>query len=551
MKPWNGVNRWIVPFLVLVWGCSEDPYPGPVPGRVLDSNRDAVCFLDTEGRARCWGYDGTSDLGVPAGHVFSLIGVAQRGACGLEPDGEILCWGQFGARDIVAPEGRYQFLDMGEEFGCALDALGAIHCWGDLEGQVVPSGGGYRSLTCGSGVSCAIDADERLVCWGSAASEYSVSGKVRKAAVRFYHVCVIREDGTLECQAQDPRLDSGISDTPGGRFIDLDVHLAHACAIDLDGELVCWGTEEAGRTRPPAGGGYTALSLGRFFGCAMHESGRLDCWGQYRFPVDRRYEKVAATQDRMCLVTREGSLECLNTGEGLASAWDLPDGTDFVELALGSDHGCALKSSGSIACFGDDTVGQIAAPEGTGWIAVEAGGATSCALAGSGGWVCWGDVSLVPEDTSELVSIGLAATAVCWVDAAGTAGCAGQFVDDDEMGLMEAAAPEGQDFVSIEVSDWNACALSGSGGVFCAGFRQGDGSTDSPPGMEFSSLTLAGEDSDSYALSTDGRVIRLWGWDDWALSGRFVSIAAAHSQLCGVDEDGFLVCSSPWVFDPR
>src|SRR4051812_33221506 len=63
-------------------------------------------------------------------------------------------------------------------------------------------------------------------------------------------------------------------------------------------------------------------------------------------------------------------------------------GSVRTSIAAGNFHTCAIRSNGTLACWGDDRNGN-AVPGGT-FVEVAAKGNQSCATQTSGGVVCWG-----------------------------------------------------------------------------------------------------------------------------------------------------------------
>ena len=86
-----------------------------------------------------------------------------------------------------------------------------------------------------------------------------------------------------------------------------------------------------------------------------------------------------------------GSIEVWGVSGMPRELLDVPEGDDFIALALGTYHGTALREDGSLVSWGRDNSGQIAGtPDGTGFIAVDAGLLYSLALHEDGTLHIWG-----------------------------------------------------------------------------------------------------------------------------------------------------------------
>ena len=66
-----------------------------------------------------------------------------------------------------------------------------------------------------------------------------------------------------------------------------------------------------------------------------------------------------------------------------------PPAGSFTAVSTGDRHSCALRSDGSVVCWGWNEYGQATPPAGS-FTAVSTGGAHSCALRSDGSVVCWG-----------------------------------------------------------------------------------------------------------------------------------------------------------------
>jgi Regulator of chromosome condensation (RCC1) repeat len=62
------------------------------------------------------------------------------------------------------------------------------------------------------------------------------------------------------------------------------------------------------------------------------------------------------------------------------------------QVSASANHTCALKTDGTVVCWGDDTYGQTTVPAGLASVAqVSSGGYYTCALKTDGTVVCWGN----------------------------------------------------------------------------------------------------------------------------------------------------------------
>lgn len=71
-----------------------------------------------------------------------------------------------------------------------------------------------------------------------------------------------------------------------------------ACALSTNGKGLCWGLNEFGQRRVPAGR-YTQISSGEHHACAVATDGEGICWGDNRYgqttvPADARPQGPAS-----------------------------------------------------------------------------------------------------------------------------------------------------------------------------------------------------------------------------------------------------------------
>ena len=277
--------------------------------------------------------------------------------------------------------------------------------------------------------------------------------------------------------------------------------LAHSCALTSAGGVKCWGTNghdevgdgTSGERWTPVdvsgmSSGVAAIAAGVRHSCALSRAAGVRCWGN----------------------NGQGAL-----GDGTVSRRFTPVNvsglsTSVTAIAAGSDHSCAVMSSGGVKCWGYNRFGELGdgtttdrlrpvdvSGLGSGVVtAVAAGGFHSCALTSSGGVRCWG------ANGSGRLGDGTTSDRSTPVDVAGLNG-----------GVAAIAAGSG-----------HSCALTGSGGVKCWGGNNafgtlGDGTTSNHPtpvgvsGLSRGVTAIAAGSAHNCALTSLGGV-KCWGLND-------------------------------------
>jgi len=319
-------------------------------------------------------------------------------SCLLRQDGGVTCWGrnddgQLGDGTLtprslgvrVTGLGDVIALAAGERHTCAVRKGNTVVCWGaDDTGQLGDGGGPDRltpvavagvtnatAVAAGAGFSCALLSDKTAVCWGD-----DRDGEIG--------------NGVTAATPLPPTPVLGLAGATS-----LSAHWQHACAILADGTLLCWGNNASGqigdgtlalRPQPVAVQNLrnvSAVATGLSHTCAVTPAGVL-CWGSNS-------------------LGQLGSDTGADPTTPVTQPALIPNVTDFVAVAAGAQHTCAVRAGGEVRCWGQNSTGQLGegsmsslpAPEpvtglGNG-TRVAAGATFSCAETSDGAVFCWGD----------------------------------------------------------------------------------------------------------------------------------------------------------------
>ncbi len=342
------------------------------PATAVAAGSFHTCAALSGGGVDCWGYNKYGQLG-DGGTSSSSTPVSVSGISN--------------ATGVAA----------GERFTCAVLATGGVDCWGENEqGQLgngttensstpVPVSGisDATAITAGYSSACALLSSGDIDCWGE--NDYGQLG-----------------NGTTE-NSTTPVEVHGISDATSVSTSDFD---EFTCATLSTGSADCWGyneyeygdlgngTKENSSTPVPVSGisNATSVTAGGKFGCALLFGGDLDCWGNNEFgnlgdgtidgsltPVSvsaiSEVTAVSAGHDSACALRLSGHIACWGwnglgqLGYGTGEEEEEPSQSSVpvpvfgisgaTSISVGVDYACAVLSSGSIDCWGDNEIGQL------------------------------------------------------------------------------------------------------------------------------------------------------------------------------------------------
>ena len=500
-----------------------------------------ACGVQTDGLVACWGPNDYGEADPPAGR-FVAVSAGWDHTCGIRSDKSVTCWGDDRFWDAVPAERQFAQLDSGSEFTCGVKVGGAVACWGnEREGETAPPVGYFSMVSAGRSHACGVRTSGVVDCWGDDDDGQATppGGQFILVNAGYHHTCGIRTDGFAVCWGRN---DDGEATAPEGEFLSLSAGSSRTCGLQSDGTTMCWGDNHRGQASPPnwsfpqhadlpipfAEGDtreavevnpvpYTSLSAGGFHACGVQSDGSMDCWGSN--------EKGEATPPAVPFVSVSSGLEhtCGVGIDGLVYCWGnfwgvLPD-LPLQSVSAGSEHTCGLRPDKSVACWGSDQYGQATPPDGP-FESVHAGSLHTCGVRTDGMVECWGwnedkegivtGQATPPEGTFREVAGGYLHT--CGIQTSGSVVCWGSnksFEDDTVWG--QATPPPGL-FTSISAGPGHNCAIRADESVACWGLNEDEEGyvvgQATPPKGSFASVS-AGL-LHSCGIRTDGSPI-CWG----------------------------------------
>jgi len=320
------------------------------------------------------------------GTNVSKLALGASHSCALLMDGEVRCWGSNGSGQLGDGTNTHSFTPV-----------------------VVTNITNARSIAAGYSNSCAVLLDGSVNCWGgdgytsSSSTPVPVSGitSAKSIALSEYHSCAVLLDGSAKCWGGNSRGQLGNGNTVDSitpvevsnitNATSITVDLYHSCALLTDGKVLCWGNNYVGqlgdlttvdRATPVQVSNIstaTSIAVGFRHSCAVLLEGKVLCWGGNHNGqlgdgsiIDRTIPgevsgltnatSIAVGYFHSCAVLKERKVMCW----GMNNIGQLGDGsiidrttpvevfglTDVTSIALGHYHSCAVLAEGSALCWG-------------------------------------------------------------------------------------------------------------------------------------------------------------------------------------------------------
>lgn len=318
------------------------------------------------------------------------IGAGESHTCARTDTGGLRCWGDVAIGDgdvakrripveVPSLAGIVADIAIGREHNCVVTTAGGAKCWGrNPNGEV------------GTGTT----SPNELV----PVDVVGLSSGVLQVAAGWHHTCAVLSGGGVKCWGKNHagQLGDGTTDDSavpvdvlglGAPVTALAASFARTCALTDAGGVKCWGDLTTGTSSAPVDvvgltSGVTAIVDTEDHTCALLAGGGVKCWGQNDVgqlgsglsvpsatPVDvsdlTDAVAIHAIASHTCVVTSAGAAKCWGRNDhgqlGDDSSvpfriWPYDIGelsTGVAAIAAGVDHSCAVKTDGSIQCWGN------------------------------------------------------------------------------------------------------------------------------------------------------------------------------------------------------
>ncbi len=265
---------------------------------------------------------------------FMMVDGGYRHTCALATNGTVWCWGSRGSGEVG-------------------DGVNDSHNPATSPQQVIMDAAGtpltgVKEVSAGFASTCAVKQDHTLWCWGGNWHGQLGNGTTTESA---YPVQVMASSGT-----------------PFTGVEHVSVGAALTCAVKTDDTVWCWGentydgvgngqeggdvlypTQVVNILRRPIHG--TMVFAAWSYGCSLAQDKTVWCWGS------NAYGRLGSGTDPQDSNTGRAYKRPYADKVKISDSIDL---SSVSHITAGDDHACAVRSNGTVWCWGSDGLGEIA-----------------------------------------------------------------------------------------------------------------------------------------------------------------------------------------------
>jgi alpha-tubulin suppressor-like RCC1 family protein len=371
--------------------------------QILNSDQIAILYNDRDSTA----YVAPNSAAILAANKYrGRISTGGDMSCGIKDDGTAWCWGL-------------------ESNGSMGNGSATADCASPCRVETQTLSNGFVQISSGTAFSCGLKTDGSAWCWG------------------------LDDNGQLgDGATTGPQINpSAVSSAGTNIWTQISVGALHACGLQNDGKIYCWGSNTNGRLGTGGGattspvvvsdaGPWVSVSAGEASTCGIKIDGSAWCWGSQQYgrlgndataagsitaptPVlePGPWIKISRQYRHTCGIKLDGTAWCWGNNPS-GQLGNAKSGTDRgkpqrvldygpwldIEPGIWSAHTCGIKLDGTMWCWGTDASGQlgngasVTADQNTPykvadpgpWAAVSGGTSVSCGIKTDGSAWCWG-----------------------------------------------------------------------------------------------------------------------------------------------------------------
>lgn len=451
--------------------------------RAVSAGGYHTCAIKTDGTLWCWGYNSEEQSGVNTfgGESNSTIGPTQVGAesdwtavsagwnstCGLRSDGSGWCWGSNGSGQL------------------------GVGYFGSTSWTPTQLPGGWKSLSAGSSYACGVGSDSTLWCWGASGAGQlgigSTDGDVSTPATVYNFTsdpCAVDNGGC--------GLGAYCTNAPESQSCSC------LSGYEAKGSGACTLIDLCELYEGPCGTNATCTPVRNNYLCSCEA-------GYAGNPHDACVPKDCATASTLGWCDANATCDDGGLSDGsttcTCAAGFIGDGRtcvrEYTSVEAGDHTTCAIKSDGSLWCWGYNKAGQVGDGSGvnkgwpsqigtSAWAQVSEGAEAACGIQTDGSLWCWGGQSRLSGPAVRSLNLGGAIERPVPVRIGGNTDwdsvSVGEYsacgIEDGYLSCWNPASPENANLVTggnvwsqVSVGNRHTCAIRQDQSLWCWGYN--------------------------------------------------------------------------------